>query len=80
MSDNGNAPKELTIRVLFFGILLAVILSAVVVGAVIGAFQMKGASPWRIASVGAPVAAVTIGIDGASGVEFQRSAGRYVHP
>jgi hypothetical protein len=42
---------------------LVVILSAVVVGAVIGALQMKGASPWRIASVGAPVAAVTIGID-----------------
>ena len=42
---------------------LVVILSAVVVGAVLGVLQMKRVSPWRIASVGVPVAAVTVGID-----------------
>ena len=42
---------------------LVVILSAVVVGAVLGALQMKRVSPWRIASITVPIAAVTIGID-----------------
>jgi hypothetical protein len=42
---------------------LVVILSAVFVGAVLGALQMKRTPPWRIVSATLPVAAIAIGID-----------------
>jgi len=46
-----------------FGRGLVVILAAVIVGGVLGTLQMRGDSPWRIATACALVAAATMGID-----------------
>jgi putative OPT family oligopeptide transporter len=54
MSDNGNAPKELTIRVLLFGVLLAIVLSAA--NAYLGLFA------GMTVSAAIPAAVIALGI------------------